>query len=433
MIHENQKNAIYDQSWKIVESMRNPTKRENPMQPSAYDIEINNLQKMIRKIPEIFDYVSDHDVRDFFFFRLTMVEKLSVPSIDRESLKKAIDRYFFSEPNVSDYFFRIARAGDFPEGFEIGTGNMISYDNLPEDVKASLGQHWRMFFEDDKFAWEKNVEEYIERQRKYAYICFPIKSIGGFKSSEKAYLEVRKNTNIFKFVYGDSFYGEITSVPYLYCWKIGQNSGAHLSHSYRPEEFHRVEFLDDRIEEISKIIKKQNRDDVEQRLVNAIEICGLIEHETPVRVRFLLKMICLEAILLGKDDRDYLGWKLSEKISLLVGDTKAWMYNYFKLNFENKIDEQFIKDNRINSMIGLEKKVKKLYETRSTFAHGNTSDYETNSEIEEEYGLLTSLLYWITEKILELHNAGIARINKTSTDDKTSLDYHVQTLKYAKS
>lgn len=411
--------------------MKNTSKTEEQARQHVFGIEIGNLQKMIRKIPEISDYISDYDVNDFFFFRLTMIEKLAIESIDRESLKKTIDNYFFKEPDVVDYYFRIARSGDFPEGFEIGTGNMISYDNLPEDVKASLDQHWEFFFEEDKFSWEKNKEQYVERQRKYAYIHFQIKSIGSFKSSEKSFIEVRKNTNILKFVNGDSFYGEITSVPYLYCWKIGKNVGAQVSHPSHPEEFHRVPFFDDRIRKLSKIVKKQNRDDLEQRLVNAIEICGLIEYETPVRVRFLLKMICLEAILLGKDDKDYLGWKLSEKISFLLGDSTMWIRDHFKLNFDDKIDDQFINNNRINARIGLEKKVKELYETRSNFAHGGGSNYETNSEIQEQYGLLTVLIYWITEKILELHESGILRINKTSAEDKNSLDYHIQTLKYA--
>lgn len=431
MIHENQKNTIYDQSWKIIETMKNPQKAENFRQQSAFNREINELQKIIRKIPEIFDYVSDRDVHDFFFFRLTMVEKLKIESIDLESLKKAIDNYFFKEPNVLEYYFRIARSGDFPEGFEIGTGNIISYDNLPEDVKASLNEHWKYFFEDDKFSWEKNLEEYAERQKKYAYVHFPIKSIGGFKSSEKAFKEVRKNTNILKFVYGDSFHGEITSVPYLYCWKRGHNIGAHISNISSPNEFYRIPFLDDRISEISKIVKKQNLDDIEQNILNAIEIHGLIEHETPVRVRFLLKMICLEALLLGKDDKDYLGWKLAEKISLLVGNSKAWMIIHFKLNIEDKTDEEFFSQNRIKARIGLEKTVKALYDTRSTFAHGSVSDYETNSELEDQYRLLTSLLWWITERLLQLHESGIIRINKKTTDDETALDYYIQTLKYA--
>src|SRR5262249_29375125 len=150
----------------------------------------------------------------------------------------------------------------------------------------------------------------------------------------------------------------------------------HISNLSPSEEFYRIEYFDDRIKQISEMTKKQNRDEVEQKIVDAIEICGLVEYETPIRVRILLKVTCLEALLLGKKDKDYLGWKLAEKISLLVGNSKAWMYTCFSLDHKFTISKQFVSKNRIKARIELEKKVKDLYEIRSDFVHTGAGDYE---------------------------------------------------------
>lgn len=106
-----------------------------------------------------------------------------------------------------------------------------------------------------------------------------------------------------------------------------------------------------------------------------------IDSNTPLNIRFMLCVISLEALLISKDDRDYLGWKLSEKVSFLLGTSEFWMRTYHKIGFDHifpyhvQIPNTVIKkvsDNRRS----LNYKMRKLYNKRSGFAHGGKSNKE---------------------------------------------------------
>jgi hypothetical protein len=52
--------------------------------------------------------------------------------------------------------------------------------------------------------------------------------------------------------------------------------------------------------------------DLEVRMLNAIEIFGMIDSSTPLHVRFMLCIISLERLLHSKGDKDYLTWNLKK-------------------------------------------------------------------------------------------------------------------------
>ena len=86
--------------------------------------------------------------------------------------------------------------------------------------------------------------------------------------------------------------------------------------------FKRNPKFDGVISDINLTLKKLQEDkisDVEGRIINAIDLHGLSDSNTPFHIRFVLCIMALESLVLHESDKDYLGWKLAEKICFLLG------------------------------------------------------------------------------------------------------------------
>lgn len=86
----------------------------------------------------------------------------------------------------------------------------------------------------------------------------------------------------------------------------------------------RIDLFDQMVREITKMGINKHTSELEKRVLNAIDIFGLSDDATALEIRFLLSVIALEGLLLSEGDKDYLGWKLSEKVAFLVADTSEW-------------------------------------------------------------------------------------------------------------
>ena len=68
------------------------------------------------------------------------------------------------------------------------------------------------------------------------------------------------------------------------------------------------------VREITKMGINKHTSELEKRVLNAIDIFGLSDDATALEIR----------LLLSEGDKDYLDWKLSEKVAFLVADTREW-------------------------------------------------------------------------------------------------------------
>jgi len=66
---------------------------------------------------------------------------------------------------------------------------------------------------------------------------------------------------------------------------------------------------------LNKFVAESMSDETAKRYMSAIDICGMIEAETSLEPKFLLSVTATECLLLGKDYRDFLDWKLREKVA----------------------------------------------------------------------------------------------------------------------
>lgn len=68
------------------------------------------------------------------------------------------------------------------------------------------------------------------------------------------------------------------------------------------------------VREITKMGINKHTSELEKRVLKATDIFGLSDDATALEIR----------LLLSEGDKDYLGWKLSEKVAFLVADTRKW-------------------------------------------------------------------------------------------------------------
>lgn len=69
----------------------------------------------------------------------------------------------------------------------------------------------------------------------------------------------------------------------------------------------RIDLFDQMVREITKMGINKHTSELEKRVLNAIDIFGLSDDATALEIR----------LLLSEGDKDYLGWKLSEKVAFL--------------------------------------------------------------------------------------------------------------------
>jgi hypothetical protein len=120
------------------------------------------------------------------------------------------------------------------------------------------------------------------------------------------------------------------------------------------------------------------------------------------------------------------GWKLREKIAMLLGDTPEW-FTWF-LNKANPTQEE-CDAARIDAREYLSKRVADMYDKRSRFAH---ADVHGQGQITEQDLDFASLVFELSlQKLLTLRERGITHVYRDSFKDTRSLDSFIDRMKYS--
>jgi hypothetical protein len=152
---------------------------------------------------------------------------------------------------------------------------------------------------------------------------------------------------------------------------------------------------------------------------------GMMESGTPLEMKFLLSVIATESLLMGKEDKDFLGWKLREKVAILLGDTPGWLRQYLG---KRDLTEKECNGARIAARADLAKKVREMYDRRSALVHRDNEDEIT----EDDFRFASMIMRFSLHRILRLYSErGIRRVSKASTVDPQSIDGFMESLKYS--
>ncbi len=255
--------------------------------------------------------------------------------------------------------FPLYDAYNFPDGLSLGHGHFTVFDHLPDEVKEELTWIWKRDFRRHPGAF-RSEGDYLKDRKSAAFIEVEVRANAPGKALELATEATDDSLNVLRGLFGRDF-PLTTRLAYSLPQVVG----------HRPGEGGLVVYKDifrSFIERNSQILTKADASDIEKRLRTGLRLWGLGVTTKRPEVRFILLMSGLEAMLLGPDDRDFLGHRLSEKVAFLLEDTT---------------------DRRIR----MYRRVKRLYAKRSAFVHrgANISEYETE-DVKEVSQRITSRL-----------------------------------------
>jgi hypothetical protein len=406
-------------------------KRKKPKFNPQYLIELTNLNEMLKTIPNGLKYASFQDLFDFFENLLSYCKKKNYSDISRSELESRFKELFFNAPNFYDFYFRIGQSNQDLQEYKIGDGKLMYHRQLPYSLR-------------------KHISKKRERDYGYkdCYMHIRINAAGKDKAREVAMQSAKRNISIYKLVYlkewyYDLYYRTISHFDFYSCpdkhnpdpeRRIQENSTHQSDYTLHID---RDAELDNVISDINKITsKEENLNELERKILNVIDIFGLIDNSTSLHIRFLLCIICLEGLLLSREDRDYIGWKFAEKIAFLLGTSEYWVRNYHKIGHEHlfpnhvPIPNELIHGTAENRRT-LFYKMRDFYGKRSGITHGTKSNKDTEDSItEEDYSLIYSILRLSIVLILNLLNKGFTHVSKRDPDDTKYLDLYIENMKY---
>lgn len=433
-------NAIYDQAWNIVKVMQSELREETYY--SARAEELRKFIELLKQIPDKIENISIHDIDELFnpIDILFSLGKRSIHEIEKGNIKARLQT-LLGPPISYEFCFRLGPAGVKTEGFQIGSGKLFSFGGLPKKFREGISEQWKYDYKDDR-EYTQTFREYCKMRRETDwFMLLEVTANGHFKATEKAIQALRRNLSAAKVIYfTETYFQEIAASSSPFKYFASTRASDYVQAWGEPQKaFHRIIVFryasyDEEISKINAVINSENRNELQERILNAIDVFGMIESSTPLHIRFMLCIIALEGMLLSKDDRDYLGWKLAEKISFLLGDSWAWMATTYNIGHEQSetITPEFIAKNTPEARIMLSDKVKELYNKRSSFAHHGIGGKKKKGDglNGEDYDMASLLVRWTITKLLEMLDNGITHLAKQKKMDGQSLDYELEKLKY---
>lgn len=142
--------------------------------------------------------------------------------------------------------------------------------------------------------------------------------------------------------------------------------------------------------------------ELEKRVVNALHFYRIGRNHSPQEQEIFYYVAAIENLIIGENDRDVLRWKFSERGAFLLED-----------NLSRRLE--------------MVTKLKRLYDARSTIAHGNVSQGDAKI-----IAPTRDYLRRIIMKILELiDERGLQSVSPSTTKDGSSLDEYVDQVKYS--
>ena len=420
------------QAWRVVEHLRHGTDLQDEYPRLVYEayVILNGASSFRGKI-------SLGDLDAFFHDLLRLTQSKSFTEITRTKLNRAIHFHLLHGEADYEFYCRIGKAVGFREGFKIGYGEAIPFGSLPMALQDHITP------EEPSGSTATKISGGALRQNSESwYLHVTVSTIGRMKAVETAEVELERSLSALELVSGT---GEFMQgfVPHnkLDFYLLEGNEPTHFERFDVDGSTVNVASLGskksfDALEALNAIMRRKSHSELEERILVALDTFGMIDQATPLNSKFLLKVIALEGLLLSQDDRDYLGYRLSEKVAFLLGDNPYWMalasgklpYPFFLTNLFDTLPREFVEKNRSASRRTLQKEMTRLYGLRSSFAHSGGRN--RNSITEYDYAMLSVLLRLTVAGLLFCSLRGITHLRKAKPQDGASLDNLVEDLKF---
>lgn len=315
-------------------------------------------------------------------------------SIEKMCKAEFIDylNYRLFTNHIFDFYFALYNFMHFPQGMMMGNLKVMDFNDLPEKVRDEFLSHWKNV---------RTMERSIEERRSRLFLHISIKTKGTEKAVKEANDIAEGSIDILRLIH-PTF--QIPLPDFVYIIKEADEIGSRISPFWLAAWLGSM-YEADLVSGLTKVLQKENPNEMEKRIRRSLRAFG-IQTSIPIEgIKIVMIMTALETLLVR--ERDYLGWKLAEKASFLLGR-----------NLEKRIEFNCL--------------MKNYYGKRSGYIHDmeyEPTKHEDLWESTDDIQTLQRIFVSILKKILYLiEEEEIIQIQKDP--NKNSLDGYIERLKF---
>jgi hypothetical protein len=397
--------AFQREAWNMVGILRAGLKGRR-----EFFAQLGIVYQILAESPKYSAKISVLDVENFFTEILHYTRRKSFQEITLQDLRTALRRHILREDQDFDFYYPIGKADGFLEGQTLGAGELQSFDGLPARVriyvKKARGLGRYPHNASNTFSGRKLEDNWFLHVR--------IRTIGWTNAALNAERLAQRSLAAFEVLTGHSEFMR-TFVRNPLGREVFVSCGEDEASGYYPPAessfgVSNMPGFESQLKDLTLMIRRENMSELERRIVSVIDILAMIDERTPLNIKFLLKMFALEGLLLSEDDRDYLGWRLSEKITFLLGDNKVWVAFAFGIlphmgfvgnGIAELVEDEFAEIHTLESRLILNREVVRLYRKRFAFAHPRPRPGK-DAIAENDYEMISWLLRLSVSSILAL-------------------------------
>lgn len=346
---------------------------------------VESVFECVKKIPNIENKFTESELREevnSFLFKISILDKPK----NRIELEKRIKKFVeeLEKEKVYEAYLLLRDLIGLPIGLKIGPLEIVNevknkkklLNHIDYLRKKSL-----VYTEGRSWGYVKFKSYKIQRVSEYLYDLLEL-PFGILSLIMGMDLDVRDACGL--------IYSEIGHIYYLMPKSQPRGWARYL------DKAHKRDF-----DLLTKVTHKAKRNTLEDKIIQSIKLYWLSRMSEKIETRFLLTISSLESLLLTKNDRDYIGLKLSEKTTFLLEDN-------------------------IDKRISLFKRMKKYYEKRSRLIHSGKSDINRTDE-----RTIASIYRVLVFKLLELGQKYKKMEQKSHSRDQEGIEDYINGMKFA--
>jgi len=289
------------------------------------------------------------------------------------------------------WYFPIYNLRNPSNNVKLGNGTILRFESLPRQVRKEFLIHWEHQHTINN-EYLRSKKDYINVKKNCAVLNLEVKAAGWTEAIDISFKAAKSSVSIISFLYRTHFPIEEAKFVSGETTTGGNRITSGSAGEYYPRRSLLICEYNLKFEkEISKLteILTNPKCEIDRRIGNALMIFEIQASISDQNVKFVLLATCLESLLMGKSDRDYLGSRLSEKSAFLCAKGREVTYDG----------------------------VKKAYDKRSGFIHGS-SEAITQNDVNVMQGTVSSIL----RRLIDLKEEGYDTMEK--------VDGYIKKLKF---
>jgi hypothetical protein len=298
-----------------------------------YEKYLSMMNSLLQSILDAPGFGNNFSLQDLDDFLEVVGEQVSYPiDASKIDIKPSIKKYLGQKPLSFDFYFNIGEAFCFPDGYELGRTTIKSLAGLPSSVQKHISETW-----EEEFQWKRHprgkLGDYIAQRRGDWYIHTTVRSIGRYRAVQKAIENAKQALGIARLFFFQTTYDPIIMQDHIgiehsfnrwYGFARGHQEISSFGKGWH-KPLARIPKQDYIIKSINSILNVTNPTDIDNAIANAIDVFSQIDDEAPLHVRFLIVMIAIESLVLGRDIQDQIASRAAERVAILVGGDRGWM------------------------------------------------------------------------------------------------------------